>query len=655
MTTDTTNDERKRGWRRLFPTSLAGRLIAVSVLVHVVAGLALAPFAVTRMRADREEERQRTEEVRKRELARKEKERELRQEKKLNPEQAKMLKREQERKRRDQMREKLEEIREAKKEIEKLRKKEFAALKTREAADLRFAQIDRLRVKAREMEAAAEGNFLGLAEATPGENDTTKAAHAKIDHQIEELAPHIDEWEPRLRALAAEATAHTARMKEFGEKSRKAHATGFKVGIRKATGARKTAEHAEALAALALSLLPEPDVAALNATPELPEEEPQEQASESDKTVAELYDEAKQLEQETAKAFADARAAEEAQKQGTSFEEERKKVSDATPSRPELSQALAGAELDSVGDYNKLREAMETAVNQARDMAARSSSLASQAAGRSQPGGSQPGQASSGTGEKEASSSSTARRQATLTQLARSRGAAVVDFTGVLGSGGQSASDTSMRRTDARGSSARNPAAGKSSLPKLSINQGGVQAQALPGRMLTAKSLRAGWLYIDTWYVIGPWENNEDLYFTKKHPPEDVIDFDAKYFDGKFANTPGHPDQVLSWQFYQSDQIRNEPPRVYDAATWYAYTEIFSDEAREVLIAIASDDAAKVWINGNLISDDSGGSIYKMGEGFRKVPLEKGFNKVLVRLENGPLYAVWSLLLCPPSLIGEGG
>ena len=100
----------------------------------------------------------------------------------------------------------------------------------------------------------------------------------------------------------------------------------------------------------------------------------------------------------------------------------------------------------------------------------------------------------------------------------------------------------------------------------LSLDEGKIIKAAMPGRRFTEESLRKGWLYLDTWYIIGPWENNSIVDYTVKHPPEFGIDFDAKYYDGKFSNKPGHPYETLKWEFYQSDQVRNQPPGVYGAS-----------------------------------------------------------------------------------------
>jgi hypothetical protein len=86
-------------------------------------------------------------------------------------------------------------------------------------------------------------------------------------------------------------------------------------------------------------------------------------------------------------------------------------------------------------------------------------------------------------------------------------------------------------------------------------------------------------------------------------------------------------------------------------ATYYAYTEVYSDKTREMLIAVASDDMAKVWLNGDVIWTDVGQSGWNLDEGFRKVLFHEGFNRVLVRVENGPTYCAFSVLLCPPEIV----
>lgn len=72
-----------------------------------------------------------------------------------------------------------------------------------------------------------------------------------------------------------------------------------------------------------------------------------------------------------------------------------------------------------------------------------------------------------------------------------------------------------------------------------------------------------------------------------------------------------------------------------------------------MLVAMSSDDAVKVWLNDRIIWEDGRGVLWRLGEGFRRVHFRKGYNTLLVRLENGPIRCIWSLLLCPPETLGK--
>ncbi len=101
----------------------------------------------------------------------------------------------------------------------------------------------------------------------------------------------------------------------------------------------------------------------------------------------------------------------------------------------------------------------------------------------------------------------------------------------------------------------------------------------------------------------------------------------------------------------QSDRIAIQPPRTTCSATWYAYTEVYSDRTREMLVAVASDDMAKLWLNGDVIWTDVGQSSWNIDEGFRRVIFHRGFNTPLVRVENGPACCAFWVPLCPPSAV----
>jgi hypothetical protein len=167
-----------------------------------------------------------------------------------------------------------------------------------------------------------------------------------------------------------------------------------------------------------------------------------------------------------------------------------------------------------------------------------------------------------------------------------------------------------------------------------------VKAEALPGRRFTKKSNRKGWMYIDTWYIIGPWENQGRVDWNKKHQPEFDLNLSKTYKGGK-------NNQTLAWQFSQSQTIRCTPPAEKTNSTYYAYTELFFEEAQSMLIAIASDDAAKVWVNDRLVWQDIGLSEWTLDESFQEIAFKKGYNSVMIRIENGPGVCQFSMVLCP--------
>ena len=166
-----------------------------------------------------------------------------------------------------------------------------------------------------------------------------------------------------------------------------------------------------------------------------------------------------------------------------------------------------------------------------------------------------------------------------------------------------------------------------------------IQFQSLPGRRFDKNALRLGWIYIDTWHIIGPWENDGEVNYSVSHPPELGVDLDGIY--------TGKDGISLSWNFHQSDNIRIAPTPLAQDATYYLYTEVYFEEEKSMFVSLSSDDAAKVWINGQVIWQENGLSSWFLGEGTRKVFFQEGLNTILVRIENGPGEVLFSFLLSP--------
>lgn len=378
-------------------------------------------------------------------------------------------------------------------------------------------------------------------------------------------------------------------------------------------------------------------------------------------TAHELYEASRELGEQVNENFTEARAAELAAAQSQSFEEALEDLyRPEMPEAPDLSDQLGSnaplpTDSESFETYNA---ALDTAARTAQDLAQTAESRASQIAG---PNGRE-GNEMSGRELSQMLRAQTSVQTA-MSSMASTEGqpsGTLADMTGLmaqayaLSAGGASgndlgpegATDPLLNRGAYKGSMGLTTAQPDRVLKGINTRE--IIAQSLPGRKFTDESARKGWLFIDTWYIIGPWErprNAATSFDAHKFPPETLVDFDAKY-PGKPHPKTDEP-MRLEWRFVQTDRIRINPPDEITDAVYYAYTEVHSDRSREVLLAVGSDDYAKIWINDLVVWEEQGLSSWSLDQGFRKVLLKKGYNTILLRLESGPGVAFFSLMLMP--------
>jgi len=167
----------------------------------------------------------------------------------------------------------------------------------------------------------------------------------------------------------------------------------------------------------------------------------------------------------------------------------------------------------------------------------------------------------------------------------------------------------------------------------------------VPGRKVVKEGgTPAVWFYVDTWYLLGPYDNKGRMNLQKVYPPESIIDLDANYL-GKY-NTP------LSW-IYDSFGSENQRPIVtpkfeYSAeyTICYGYTDLYFEESMDLWIVVGSDDRSDLWIN-DLPVWHSRNTLksWEIDEGFRKVHFKQGINRIVFRLENGWQGMHFSLLI----------
>ena len=187
-----------------------------------------------------------------------------------------------------------------------------------------------------------------------------------------------------------------------------------------------------------------------------------------------------------------------------------------------------------------------------------------------------------------------------------------------------------------------------------SRGEAGTGADLLPGNVLavdeTSRGMPGGWMYLESWWIIGPFPNPDRVNITRKFPPESVIDLDAAY-EGQGG--------LVRWQFSQArsnfpperhNRHRSEviPPDRREFAIWYGYTILRVDRECDVWLAAGSDDRSDVWVNGMKVwASGNNRKVWTIDEGFRRIHLHKGANNVLVRLENGPGPTSFSVCVSP--------
>lgn len=79
-------------------------------------------------------------------------------------------------------------------------------------------------------------------------------------------------------------------------------------------------------------------------------------------------------------------------------------------------------------------------------------------------------------------------------------------------------------------------------------------------------------------------------------------------------------------EVYASESMHNTVPVTTGHSTYYAYTELYFDEATTMLVAIGTDDSGRIWINGKDDLQDKGTSWYHIDEHIEPFTFQQGWN-----------------------------
>ena len=164
---------------------------------------------------------------------------------------------------------------------------------------------------------------------------------------------------------------------------------------------------------------------------------------------------------------------------------------------------------------------------------------------------------------------------------------------------------------------------------------------ALPGRVVdawTGESSEAPWIYLDAWYMLGPFDNRFRNNLRTQFAPESMVNLDEA--------VQGKDRKVIRWQYLRSPKARIEPEPAERGAIYYGFTEVWVERAGSYHVSFGSDDYGKVWINDELVWESSTRSKpFRHNELVKELPLRAGLNRVLVRCENNGGTMGWAVLV----------
>ena len=391
--------------------------------------------------------------------------------------------------------------------------------------------------------------------------------------------------------------------------------------------------------------------------------------STADLSISEAYELARNIEQAVTETYREVVAAATALEQHLPLEEAERLTDVAKPVRADIDKELLDGRAKDAETFDAQKEARYNAVRETENMVDASMAMMEEAFRLSGSGDSSDFRdkakriaqglkwlkrgdlAGHGENERAERFHALAGLSMQIQQAAaEDRGARAKDLRGVqmggLAQSGAGSKDENYRRTGGR--------AGVYTGQPESRKEAGTGPDLVPGNTLSldpaSRGMSAGWMYLNSWWIIGPFPNPDRVNITRKFPPESVIDLDAAY-EGQGG--------LVRWQFAQArsnfppgqfNRHRSEviPPDRREFAIWYGYTILRTDRECDVWLAAGSDDRSDVWVNGMKVwASGNNRKVWTIDEGFRRIHLQKGANTVLVRLENGPGPTSFSVCVSP--------
>lgn len=172
------------------------------------------------------------------------------------------------------------------------------------------------------------------------------------------------------------------------------------------------------------------------------------------------------------------------------------------------------------------------------------------------------------------------------------------------------------------------------------------QRAGLPARVITPHldgAARAGIVYVDSWYIVGPFENDGEYDFETLLPPQVRFDLDGRY--------TGKNGKEVQWTFNQSPHPSVLAYPLATNAIYYFFTEVYFTEPTTTWVAFGSDDGSQFWLNDTLVFQSHRvGHQWRPHEGLRRLHFRKGVNRIFGRVETVPGTSNFSMMIFPTNV-----
>jgi len=137
--------------------------------------------------------------------------------------------------------------------------------------------------------------------------------------------------------------------------------------------------------------------------------------------------------------------------------------------------------------------------------------------------------------------------------------------------------------------------------------------------------------FVTNWWVIGPFPSPGASAFDREFFPEQGVDLTTRcQFEGR----------QMAWKQVRAEGIQGVVDLIphfepHDNQAAYAYAEVISPSAQEVLLKIGSDDGVKCWLNGEVIHANNASRSLSIDEDVVEAALVEGTNRILLKVLNG--------------------